>query len=204
MNKKKFDESYLITTSMLLALGVVILFALALVIVALYPQMGVGMTGFATAQVGNLTASVATYISCTWSDEALAVSFGSNLNPGTNDINATNNYAGVGNGTSYNVTVDTLSNVKANVTVKGADLISGVNAIAVGNVTWQSNSTAANGTNMVPTGSIALTTAYDTTNKIASNLAIGSTSHYRYWIDIPSGQVAGSYVGNYTMQCQQA
>lgn len=167
------------------------------------------ITGRATtdSQVGNLSASIQTLIACTWSDVSLSVSFGSNLDPGTNDLNATNNTnnnAGADNNTYYNVTVDTLSNQIANITIRGDHLISGANTIGVGNVSWASNSTAANGTNMVAASSNELLIAYDDTNQVAGDEAIGSTVYYRLWLDVPSGQVAGTYAGNYTMQCEAA
>lgn len=165
---------------------------------------GRGITGFATSQVGNLSAGVGTFISCTWSNEALAVSFGTSLNPGTNNINATNNYNGTNVHTLYNVTVDTLSNVNVNITMKGNHLISGANTIGVTNVTWHSNTTSPNSTDMIESNSIVLTDAYNTANPIAGNEAIGSTVWFRLWLDVPSGQIAGTYTGNFTQQCQQA
>jgi hypothetical protein len=164
------------------------------------------ITGFATSQVGNLSAGVATYLSCTWSNDALQISFGSNLNPGTFDINATQNYnvTAPNNITFYNVTVDTFSNVAANITVKGENLVSGANTIGVTNLTWASNATAANGTNMVPGNSIVLNTSYNLATPVGANRPTGSTTHYRFWLDIPNGTVSGSYTGNYTMQCAQA
>lgn len=186
-----------------LAIACVVLLVFV-VVISFYPLKG--MTGYATSQVGNLTASVATYISCTWSDAALSVSFGSDLTPGTNDVNATGSYAlaNPSNGTQYNVTVDTLSNVNANMTVKGADLVSGANLIGIGNVTWSSNTTSANATQMNAGAGYSLQTTYDTTNKVASNEPIGSSVWYRFWLDIPTGTIAGAYVGNYTMQCSAA
>lgn len=167
---------------------------------------GSTVTGFATSQVGNFSAGVATYLSCTWSDSALGVSFGSNLNPGTNDINSTGNYNASysGNWTMYNVTVDSLSNVAANITIRGESLVSGSNIIGVTNITWASNTTAGNGSNLAPTGSIVLNQTYNEVNKISSGETVGSSVWYRFWVDIPSGAVAGSYSGNYTMQCSQA
>jgi hypothetical protein len=108
-----------------------------------------------------------------------------------------------GDGTAYNVSSSLLSNVNVDVTIKGADLVSGANKIGVGNVTWASSSTA-NDAGMIPASSISLSTDYDIGNKLATNLAGGEASHFRFWIDIPSGQVAGNYVGNFTQLCAQA
>jgi len=164
-----------------------------------------GITGMATSQVGNISAGIATFLSCSWSNDALNISFGSNLNPGTNDTNATGNYLdATTTGTAYNVTVDTLSNTQANISMKGENLTSGANKIGLMNVSWASNTTISNSSNMAPTLSTRLNNSFDTANWLAANEAIGSTVHYRFWLDIPNGTVAGSYVGNYTQQCQAA
>ena len=120
---------------------------------SMLPSLGSGaITGYATSQVGNFSASIATFVACTWSTPALAISFGSSLNPGNNDTNATLNYAGgvPVTATFYNVTVDTLSNTNVNVTIKGDTFVSGANKITIGNVTWVSNVTTANATLMSP------------------------------------------------------
>lgn len=163
---------------------------------------GVDLTGHATndAQVGNLSASVQTYIACTWSSDSLDVDFGSLLNPGTNNINATGNDL-MAPGTSYNVTVSPLTTSTVNVTISGNDLIDGANVLGVGNVTWVASSTSATDVAMIEGNSIAMT---GSPTNIASDAASGSTNHYRFWLDIPSSIVAGNYVGNYTINCQEA
>lgn len=188
--------------------GVLILFAVFLSFVYLndsqvLPTTPIGITGM-SSQVGDFTAGVQTSISCTWSNAALTVSYGTSLDPGSSDINATGNYNTTGSGTDYNVTNDILSNDEVNITVKGESFTSGANTIKVGNTTWASNSTSDAGANMLPGSSIELTTTYNTANETATNLAIGSIAYYRFWLDIPSNQVAGTYSGNYTMLCQAA
>ena len=185
-----------------IALAVLLLMA-----IALYSPGRLPVTGFATSQVGNLTVGVTTYVSCIWSNDALNVSFGSSLNPGSADNNATKNYAynqPNTNGTNYNVSVDTITNVNVNVTVKGADLVAGANVLGVTNVSWWSNQTSSNSTYIIASNAIPVTTAYNLTYPVASALAPGSTAWFRFWLDVPNGQVAGSYVGNYTQQCAQS
>lgn len=186
--------------------GSILVFALIVIIAVLgvFLVAQLRTTGYAASQVGNLSAVVSTYLSCTWSNAALDVSFGSGLSPGANDIAATQNAAGGGGETFYNVTVDTLSNVIANISIKGADLDSGSSLINVQNVSWASNTTAANGANMIAGNSIVLTTSYNTANPVAVNEPIGSSVWYRFWLDVPSTTIAGLYRGNYTMQCTQA
>lgn len=191
--------------------GLYIVFAIILLILVLalfsfYYMKTQKITGNAvtSSQVGNLSASIQTYIACTWSDEAMNVGFGANLDPGTDNINATKNYNLTGGGTAYNVTASTLSNVNVDITIKGANLISGANTIAVGNVSWASNNSQANGTNMISGSSVALQTDFDSGNKVGAGLIKGQTAHFRFWLDVPAAQVAGDYVGNFTQQCAQA
>ncbi len=167
------------------------------------------ITGMATTstQVGNLTVSIATYVSCAWSDAALNVSFGQSLDPGSQH-NATLNYNTTGGlGTAYNVTDSLLSNVAVDVKVQGSNLTSGTNKIAVGNITWDSTNLL-NTTNLTSTdismnitNATKLQNSYDTSNLVVDALAIGSTAHYRFWLTIPNGTVAATYTGNYSMQC---
>jgi len=195
-------------------LGALLFIAIILVLgIYLYGINKAEITGLATSQLGNMTAIITTLVSCTWSDQALNISFGSNLNPGTNDYNGSRNYAETiltgnptGNWTSYNITVDTFSNKQANITIKGDHFRAGTNVIYISNATWFSNTTMGNGTNMIPTSSNLLYTDYDknTTKYVAVSEPIGSSVWYRFWLDIPGQQLAGTYVGNYTMQCEDA
>lgn len=160
------------------------------------------LTGHATtdSQVGNLTASVQTYMACTWSDSSLNVDFGSLLNPGTNNIDATENYIQV-NGTGYNVTVSPLTTALANITIVGNDLVDAAKVIGIDNVTYAVNSSDNDGANMIPGSSVPITGA---ATNIDSDVSPGTTEHYRFWLDVPTGTVAGNYVGNYTIECKEA
>ncbi len=164
------------------------------------------ITGMATtaSQVGNLSVSVATYVACTWTDDSLTVSFGTNLDPST-VVNATKNYnITTNNGTNYFVNNSMLSNVQVNISIRGTDLTSGANVLGVGNITWKSNITISNSTQMIPANDIDLTAAYDTANHIASFLPRGSAAYFRLWLAVPASQTAGSYNGTYTQLCEQA
>lgn len=185
---------------------VVVIVALLLIIGVSYYydfQEGTPVTGRVASQVGNLTASVNTYVSCTWSNDALQVGFGTGLAQGV-AINATGNNLSTGDGTMYNVSVDTLTNVNVNVTIRGNNLTSGSNVIEVSNVTWAGNITDNNGINMIIGNGIALTGSYDTANPLISNAAADSVVHYRFWLNVPASQIAGAYVGNYTQLCAEA
>jgi len=163
---------------------------------------GSDLTGHATSdsQVGNLSAGVQTYMACVWSSPTLNIDFGNSLNPGTSDINGTDNYI-MSPGTGYNVTVSGISTSNANITILGNDLVDGANVIGVGNITWQASTTSNIDAALVPTGSNPITGAVV---DIATNIAPSSATYYRFWMDVPSDSVAGNYVGNYTIECKEA
>lgn len=183
-----------------IAISASVLILAVLLIVSFFSNES--LTGHATvdSQVGNLSADVQTYVACTWSAASLAVDFGSLLNPGTDDINATENDM-LSPGTGYNVTVDSLTTSNVNITISGNDLADGGNVIAVGNITWAANETDSDGINLVPGSSTSLTSS---DVNLASDIAPDNTAHYRFWLDIPSQIVAGNYEGNYTMTCEEA
>lgn len=213
MGKKKrvFNYNILIVLLLMFSLGFFYLYGLL-------PDLSI--TGYQTAnQVGNLTVGVATLVACTWPNAVFNISFGDSQNPGTT-VNATRNFdnpnisfAGVPpkdlfNGTSYNVTIAATTNVPTNITMRGRHLVSGANVIGVTNVTWASNVTRSNGTNMLPVGStlsnaINLTDTLNTGFPVGGLLNAGSSAWWRFWLDIPAGQTAGQYVGNFTQQCAQ-
>ena len=199
--------------------AVVLLFILAILSVLIFrdsftggDSFSGGITGAASSQISNLTATVQTFIACTWSNDALNVAFGITLNPGSTGYNGTLNYNAtlgngtVTNGTKYNATLDTLSNVNVNITINGSNLTSGANRIGIQNVSWASNYTAfVNASNTTQMTYANATRINETTNAypVAVNLSSGATAHFRFFLDIPSGQVAASYTGNYTMLCSQ-
>ena len=65
------------------------------------------------------------------------------------------------------------------------------------------NETSNDGINMIAGSSTATTTgAVDIASGVVSD---GSgVVHYRFWLDIPSSSVAGTYEGNYTLNCEEA
>ena len=197
---------------------IVSLLTLSLMIFLVYrllPELSI--TGFATtaSQIGNLTVGVQTLVACTWPNAVFNVTFGDNQDPGVSDVNATRNwdynlswygqpnFVHTMNWTSYNVTVDSTTNVQTNVTMRGRHFLSGANIIGVTNVTWWSNQTRGNGTNFGVSNSINLTDTFNTGYPVGGLLTGGGSAWWRFWLDIPSSQTAGQYVGNFTQQCAQ-
>jgi hypothetical protein len=130
-------------------------------------------------------------------------SFGSTVIPGT-AVNGTLNYADANNGTMYNIS--NTGNVNENITQWGTNMtcLSGGcsgDYIDVGNMSWKSNVTASNGTNMIYANKIKMTATEDLANPIATNLAPTSAAWYRQWLATRSNQGGGSYNGTYTQQC---
>lgn len=157
------------------------------------------MTGY-QVQTGNFTANVISAVACTFSTDALNVSFGDRITSNSN-YNATKNFFDGRNHTLYNVTADSTNTVDTNISIKGNHFVSGSGTFGIGNISWTSNTSQANGTNMLYPGTANISTSYDTTNLIAISLTAGSTVWYRMWLRLPSGTQEGQYKGNYTLRC---
>jgi len=115
------------------------------------------------------------------------IEFGS-LDPATNDNNATDNYNGAGSASTMYLSVSSDSNVNVDLCIKdNANLTSDVNTIPNTGYTWDDNSTA---TAPILPGT-AITTSYVKTDQ--QNITIGSDDYFRFWLDIPGGQAAGTY-----------
>jgi len=104
----------------------------------------------------------------------------------------------------YNIS--NTGNVNENITQLGTNMtcISGGcsgDYIDVSNMSWKSNITASNGTDMIYTNKIKMTATYDLANPVASNLPPYNISWYRQWLATRSNQGGGSYNGTYTQQC---
>ena len=132
----------------------------------------------------NIIASV---LSITISTPLTDLWFSNPLSPGTTDNAATNNTLSY-----YNITCD-YNPGNCNISIKGNDdLLSGPNLIGVSNLSW-------NQTQNSPSVSKILTKAYDAINE---TLGDDRTQIIYFWLDIPSAQVAGLYLSNFTIQGQ--
>lgn len=160
------------------------------------------LTGLPVSGVGNITVNIISAVACTVSSNAQSISFGTDLDAGA-AYNASQNYAGTDTSTSYNITNDATSTTTVNISIKGSDFISGSNRVGVGNISWTSNTTIGNGSNLNYPGIANISTSFDTTNRIALDEPIDSTVWYRLWLNIPSTTAAGTYTGNYTLRCSE-
>lgn len=117
------------------------------------------------------------------------IQFGT-INPSTTDNNATGNYNST-LVTQYYVNISTDSNVNVDVCIKdNASLTFGAYTIENGNYTW--NETSVYGTYDNPQGTgYVIATTYQLSN--STNIAPGGVDYFRFWLDVPSGQPAGTY-----------
>ena len=189
---------------------------------------------FNTSAFSSFAGDSVTALACTWSNDALNVTFGYGSSPSLSQgavYNASKNfegYIGAGtqtagvNWTTYNITADSTNTVAVNITISGSHMQAGANILGIGNITWMTNETNGNGTdasgqhNFTYMGEnnfegFNLSLIADGDPKLAlrnrnfsNNLAIGSTAWYRFWLRVPENQIQGTYVGNYTMTCAAA
>jgi hypothetical protein len=125
-------------------------------------------------------------LSITISTALQNVNFGTNLNPGSNNNTALNN-----SNSLYNITCAYLSG-NCNVSIKANNpLAAGVTQIGAGNVTWNQANTI--------TGGKRLSLVYQVINLTLTHLTPQSIY---FWLDVPNSTIAGTYVGNFTIQGQ--
>jgi len=177
LNYLKYKRKILIMKKVLGLLS--LLLSTILLIPISIPQTSVQTT------TSNVTVSV--YISISLSTPlASGVQFGQ-LNPGTNDnpSSTCTNYA-------CNITVSQDTNVNVDIVIKdNAPLTKSATGAYIGNGNYTWNST--DGSTMPSLPGFALSTSYDYTNKVGSNVAPGNLRTWQAWLDIPTGQEAGTY-----------
>jgi len=153
--------------------------------------------------IGNLTGNVieGSIISNVSVAKYLAVTFGSNLAAGiqfgnvvflpATDINATHNYDGTNNTTTFYISLSNDSNSAVDFCIKAdTDLTSSaLDVIGVGNETY-SNYTSTNSTEPNLLFQTSLTTNY---SKSSVNVGIGTDDFWRFWLDVPASQASGNY-----------
>jgi len=137
------------------------------------------------------TATVTKQVAISKSTElANGVAFG-NVDPNTNNNNATKNF-NASDQTEYWVTIDSTTNTPIDICIKDdAALTSGAYTIPNSGYTW--NSSTSNSATLPSIATMAaITTSYDTVNKVASNTQSGKYN-VRLTLDVPVSQQAGSY-----------
>jgi len=177
------------TSSLLILLGAVLLIS------SLYMAISVTPAEVLTSiQNTESNATVTRQVAISLSANLSAGILFGTVDPNTNNNNATGNFGGAGQTlTQYNISIDSTTNTPIDICIKAnQSLTSGSNTIGLGNYTWNASTTNNATLPSYPTPQTALTTAYDTTNKIAANVQSG-TYHLRFALDIPAVQAAGTY-----------
>ena len=150
------------------------------------------LTGYATEGSTTSNVSIAKY---------LAIAFGANLSngiqfgnvntlPATN-INATHDYDGPSDETTYTVDVSTDSNTNIDFCTKASSGLTSpaLDVIGVGNETYSADNST---TSTIP--ALGSETSFTTSYVKAQNVtAPGNSSYWRFWLDIPAAQPSGDY-----------
>jgi len=150
------------------------------------------LTGKATEVTTSSNVSVSKYLAIEFSNNlSSGIQFGTvNSLPATN-INATGNYNGAANITTYYLNVSTDGNTDVNFCIKGnAALTSAaLDVIGLGNETY-ANASSTTSTIPLIENEVSLTSSYV---KSSETIAVGGQNYYRFFLDIPVGQASGDY-----------
>ena len=148
--------------------------------------IGVGLidlTGFATSTCSTTASAVVA--------EWFAVSSPGDINFGGLVHDTTGNNAGSNNwgssASGYYLQLSPNSNINAKTCIKSVNW-DGPSALALANLKW--NSSTSSSSSVPGTPGSAMTTSYVTSQ---SSISPGDKDYYRFWMDVPSGQVAGDY-----------
>lgn len=150
-------------------------------------------TGAATTQTTQSRVSISYYYAISLSDNlADGIDFGNITSLPATDLNATDNHNGANSTTTMWVLLSNDSNVNIDVCTRAQGPLNttGGAEIGLGNYTWSDSLTT---TGSLPSGpsTTAYTTSFAKGNSV--NIAPSSKGYYRYWLDVPVGQAAGTY-----------
>jgi len=151
-------------------------------------------TGAATTQTTQSRVAISYYYAITLSTNLQAgIDFGNVTSLPANDLNATHDFDGANSTTTFWVHESNDSNVNIDIChrAQGPLMTVGNDTIGLGNYTWSDSLT---NTSNVPSGPPGTNTFNTTLTKANNNnIAPNGNGFYRYWLDIPIGQAAGSY-----------
>ncbi|MEI6058922.1 MAG: hypothetical protein WCP89_04080 [archaeon] len=129
---------------------------------------------------------------------AEGIMFGKLSSTGTYNNNATHNYDGVSNVSTMfvNVSADSSVNVDLCLNANQSLISEGGDIIDIGNETWANSSI-----NTLEDPALGERRAFTLSGvKTGVDVAKGSSNYYRFWLDIPLGQKAGTYSNNVTFE----
>lgn len=152
------------------------------------------VSGAATTQTTQSRVSISYYYAISLSANlGDGIDFGNITSLPANDLSATDNYNGANSTTTLWVLESNDSNVNIDICHKAQGPLStvGNDTIGLGNYTWSDSLTNTNSSPSGPPGTNTFTTSFAKGNN--NNIAPGGQGYYRYWLDIPVGQAAGTY-----------
>lgn len=152
-------------------------------------------TGAATTQTTTSRVAISYYFAISLSTNlSTGIDFGNITTLPATNLNASHNYDGNGNSTTSfwvlesndsNVNIDLCHRAQGPLTTAGND------TIGLGNYTWSDSLTNTNSSPSGPPGTNTFTTSFAKANNV--NIAPNGKGYYRYWLNIPVGQPAGTY-----------
>ncbi len=163
------------------------------------------LTGSATSLTPTSTATIQKYFSINASANlSTGIDFGTIETLPATSVNASLNYNDTnyptendGNETLYFITVETDSNTAVDLCISAdAFNTSGGEEIELGNYTYANNHTANNATIPGPVDQYTMSTSYA---KRDTNVSIGSSSYFRFWLDVDAAQPTGTYNNTVTI-----
>jgi len=174
----------------------IVLFALVAVLFGglLMNSHGSSITGAATTQTTQSRVAISYYYAITLSANlADGIDFGNITSLPVNDQNATDDYNGANSTTTMWVHEANDSNVNIDICHKAQGPLStvGNDTIGLGNYTWSDNKNNTISQPSGPPGDNTFTTFFAKGNSV--NIAPDGKGYYRYWLDVPVGQAAGTY-----------
>jgi hypothetical protein len=172
--------------------GTLLVFSVLMILIVNFPKSQPIVTGHVSEVSTTSNVTIVTYLAITLSTNLSGgIRFGSVSALPAGDVNATSNYDVGGTNSSYFANVSTDSNTAVDFCLKvNSDLLSsGGNVIGAGNETY-ANSSLSNATRPLLAQQIPLTTSY-----VLASLPTGqgNVTYYRFWLDVPSATVAGTY-----------
>lgn len=175
------------------AYNIILVIILIVSLSLLFIQNVKAITGHATEGSTYSNVTISKYLS---------IDFGENLSEGiyfgivqtlpATDINATHNYDGTSNASTYFINVSLDSNTAVDFCIRAnAGLNNGAGAeIGLGNETYHGINETSTAANPDVASQIAMTTSYV---KAVNQTSPGNLSFWRFWLDVPAAQETGDY-----------
>ncbi len=157
------------------------------------------ITGHATAVGTTSNVTISSFVSIDLSTNLTqGIMFGTLTTTNVANQNASQNYGGTASASTYFVNVSLDSSVNVDICLKANQSLTsaGGDLLGIGNETWTNSSTSNIASPALAGERPMNTTAAET----GVNIGKGNSNYYRFWLDVPSGQKAGTYSNNITFE----